>query len=46
MNFNQVCKINFVVESHNILEESILEIIITNNDNNDHNDNNDKNEPN
>jgi len=46
MNYNQVCKINFVVESHNILEESILEIIITNDDNNDHNDNNDKNEPN
>ena len=46
MNYNQVCKINFVVESHNILEESILEIIITNDENNDHNDNNDKNEPN
>ena len=33
MNYNQVCKINFLVESKNQITESILEILITNNSN-------------
>ena len=38
MSYNQVCKINFIIKSQNKLDESVIEILISNYDSNSSND--------